>query len=952
MQSGKDYTIGSKLSFGHGTLKAEYGDQGQIVDFTAVSVHPFFEQLTNLPLAQVVGKKLSEALILLEEDRSFWFEFYRGVLVDRDIRITERYFPPIDRWVRVQATPQSDDLIDIIFADTTQEQTSQTDLNRFFDLDLDLLAVTDQEGRFIQVNNAWKRVLGYSIQDLQRISILDITHPEDREEGQHNMKRLVNGHQISYYINQLQHADGHYVYLEWRARAFGNRIYASARNVTDRILRKQKQEYSSELESMVLKLAMEFIHLPPDQFDDQVNRLLRLIGEFADTDRGYLFLYDFTHNVCSNTHEWCAPQVPPEIDNLQEVPLDMLPEWVEAHQAGQLMHIPEVQKLDPESGLFQILDPQGIKTLITLPLIHEEECLGFVGFDAVKSYRQWSDTEVSILKMAANIITNSLVKHKIQQEMIKAREEAEAMSQAKSQFLANMSHEIRTPLNAVIGFTDLLKSTQLNNTQKQYVESANVSALSLMDIINEVLDFSKIEAGKLDLDPVETDMLELVEQTADMVKHNCTKKGLELLLKLDWNLPPIIIVDAIRLKQVLVNLLGNAVKFTNEGEVEFEVKLLDLHPEKQKARLQFLVRDTGIGISEEQRKRLFKAFSQAENSTSRRYGGTGLGLAISNRLLEMMNSALDLDSALGQGSTFSFILELPYRNSDEIRQKRLPGLHKVMVVDDNEKQRNILCETLSQWQVDHIPAANGLQALELLDKHPDTDVLIIDHSMPHISGLDTIQLIRRRTAGAQLHILLMYNGGDDLTIRETAGNYHVHTFLHKPIGIAELFQVLHQLPTSPQTHEPQHKESGKETSEAVRPAPQELLVLIAEDFPMNMLLLRTLLSRMVPQARIIEATNGREAFEAAQKHQPDLIFMDIQMPEIDGYAATQRIRQAETTWDKQPIIIALTASAIKGEREKCLAAGMNDYLTKPVQQNRIAQALETYLPVKVNANPA
>ncbi len=703
------------------------------------------------------------------------------------------------------------------------------------------------------------------------------------------------------------------------------------------------RSYGSELESIVLKLAMEFIHLPLNEFDEQIDRLLKLIGAYAGIDRAYLFRYDFEQNFTSNTHEWCASGVSPEIDNLQHIPFAVIPEWVEQHRAGKMLHIPDVSGLDQSSNLFKILKEQGIKTLITIPLMYKERCLGFVGLDDVKKLRRWSDNEISVLQMTGNIISNAIVKHEIQLEMVKAREEAEAMNKAKSQFLANMSHEIRTPLNAVIGFTELLMNTQLSDIQHEYAKSAHISAHSLMYIINDVLDFSKIEAGKLQLDEAETDLFKLAEQTADIIKHQCAKKGLELLLRLNWNLPRYIVADAVRLQQILVNLLDNAVKFTEKGEIEFKVAFSADKNDPARGNFHFSIRDTGIGIRPEQQDKLFEAFSQAESSTSRRYGGTGLGLAISNRLLEMMNSKLALDSSPGKASTFSFSLALPFRRGEEQNTNAMEHLRKVLIIDDNLNNQHILKDMLRQWNIDSVSASDGMQAMRLLDEHQEIDLAIIDFNMPHLNGLDTIRLIRKHPAPStsSLPVILLHGATDDIDLNKEAESPGVLRRLNKPVKLQALFETLSVVKTAPppsKTAAPQPTDSSIKASTDEAP-----VILLAEDFSLNMLLLKNILARLLPQAVLLEAINGEQALALAAEHRPNLIFMDIQMPEVDGYNATRSIRATENGHGHNSTIIALTASALKGEREKCLAAGMNDYLTKPVKQQHIKEVLRKYL---------
>ncbi|MDD4310598.1 MAG: histidine kinase dimerization/phospho-acceptor domain-containing protein, partial [Candidatus Cloacimonetes bacterium] len=376
----------------------------------------------------------------------------------------------------------------------------------------------------------------------------------------------------------------------------------------------------SSFQKMIVDISTDFIRTDSNSLAIVLNRALRMVGEFFGVDRAYIFDYDWVQNVCNNTFEWCAPGISPQISALQGVPLTMIPYWVDTHKAGNYMYIEDVQKLSPEDGLRQILEPQEIKSLITLPLMNDNICMGFVGLDSVTRYHSYSDKEQILLKLFAQLLVNVGNRIALEKNLTAEKNNAEAASKAKSEFLANMSHEIRTPLNGVIGFTELLLNTELNPHQEQYAQNVVTSSYNLLGIINDILDFSKIEAGKLELDPIRADIIEVVERAADIVKVKISQKGLELLLDIPPDLPRYALVDPLRLSQILVNLLSNAEKFTEKGEVELKVSCKNRKDEQ--AILQFSVRDTGIGMSSNQQRVIFKAFSQVDSSATRRFGGT------------------------------------------------------------------------------------------------------------------------------------------------------------------------------------------------------------------------------------------------------------------------------------------------------------------------------------------
>ncbi|MEI7726998.1 MAG: PAS domain S-box protein [Bacteroidota bacterium] len=526
--------------------------------------------------------------------------------------------------------------------------------------------------------------------------------------------------------------------------------------------------------------------------------------------------------------------------------------------------------------------------------------------------------------------------------LLKSKQEADIASKAKSEFLANMSHEIRTPLNGVIGFTDLLLKTPLTKIQKQYAENVNISGHSLLGIISDILDFSKIEAGKMELDHIQTDIIELAEQTSDIIKYHASQKGLELLLNIQSDVPRFILADPIRLKQILVNLLGNAVKFTATGEVE--LKIMFTKTDETLGKFRFSVRDTGIGITQEQQNKLFKAFTQADSSTTRKFGGTGLGLTISNMLAEKMGSNIEIISKIGQGSEFFFIIETDYAVGEKDDSDNLTDVHRVLVIDDNDNNRLILEHTFLNWGLEFAGIDNGMAALKLIEISEPFDVIIVDYHMPEINGIDTIRLIREQLnlSPEKQPTILLHSSADDVDVYDECKRLGVRFNLTKPVKSHELWNYLKSIHSQPVV---QTKEIEKPELPVVKDTTnyQSQVILVAEDVTLNMLLVTTVIKQLLPNATVLEAKNGKEALDMAILKKPDLIFMDVQMPEMSGLEATEAIRNHEKGTATRISIVALTAGAIKGEREKCFDAGMDDFLTKPINREALRKMLETHL---------
>lgn len=854
-------------------------------------------------------KEIDDRTHLLED---FEIRFFAGFPLTDDLGHSLGTFNIYDTKPRVLTEHQkylfakSADSIVKVFIQNRQKHRFLF-FDNMFKQSKDIIGIADINGEILKVNKAVSKILGYEIDEVEGRNVLDFADSSLLSEIEGSFSQLTAGNDTVSYTNPVVAKNKEVKWIEWTTNI----------------------EHSTELIYFVGRDKTE-IHEKEQLLKNSEVRF----RTFFENSQSFMMIHDLEGNVVS----------------VNKSAAEMVGKTVEELSGASLFDYIPPRRWDKLRTYLKDINEKGFA----------KSDSRIIAKDGKERYWHYNSVVERNINGETYVLANGTDltdRLKMEEELKIATRKAEEANSAKSEFIANMSHEIRTPLNGIIGFSDLMLKTPLNNTQEQYLKIINQSGATLLNIINLILDFSKIESRMITLVDEKVDLQNLASDACAMVSFASEKKGLEMLLDFKKELPRYIWVDEIRLKQVLVNLLSNAVKFTEKGEVKLSINIEEKLASDDII-INFSVCDTGVGIHPEKLEHIFKAFTQEDGSITKKHGGTGLGLTISNRLLELMGSKLNVKSELNKGSTFSFKLKLKAEQG-EFDDTLLRGIKKVLVVDDNDSNRKILRHMLQLKNIEVDDTDSGLNALLMLQKNAKYDVIIIDYHMPVMNGVETIRKIKEGIInGINIEdqpIIMLYSSSHSEKLQTECDSLDIQLRLLKPIKMQEMYEVLAKLNSEKRENDRIKSDSKKEQAiekfRFVDGADKSLLhepvtVLIAEDNETNMFLAKTLVKQLAPNSQIVKARDGVEAVDLFFEHFPDFVLMDIQMPNMNGLEATKQIRIKEI--GAPTPIVALTAGSMSCEKERCLQAGLDDFVPKPIVRKDLAVVLDKWL--KTNKN--
>ncbi|KAF3890136.1 MULTISPECIES: response regulator [Nostocales] len=830
-----------------------------------------------------------------------------------------------------------------------------------------LVLVLDIQGRIIRFNQACEQITGYSFSEVrgryfQNLFIL----PEEEERIQEYIKHLLSGQGVTNCENHWITKTGEKRLISWANTVLKDKqgeieyIIATGIDITDRKQAEEKlkrQNLRSQLfTEITLKIRQSL------QIEDILKTTVCEVQKILNSDRVLIyqpFVDSLEHSVTEALVSSCLPIKGQKVAEIYFQVEYQLQYCLQQYRHSRISTIPNVELLEHQQSHIELLQQFGVKANFVVPILVKEELSGLLIVHQCTSSRQWSSFETRLLREIADQVGIALAQAQLleaethqRQELEIARHQAELASLAKSSFLANMSHEIRTPMNAVLGMTGLLLETPLTREQQDFVETIRISGDALLTLINEILDLSKLEAGEMTLETLNFDLSTCIEEVLELLAPQAHHKGLEIAALIYRNVPTFLQGDASRLRQILMNLIGNAIKFTSIGEVVVQAELQA--ESSTTATLLFSIRDTGIGILPEDQHRLFAPFSQVDASTTRKYGGTGLGLAICKQLVDLMGGEIGVESQLGVGSKFWF--KIPFvKQIQPVCSKQdynVLTYRRALVVDDNATNRKIIHHQALRWGMQVDEAACATDALKALRKasleNKSYDIAFIDMQMPEIDGMSLGKQIKADSAIADIPLIMLTSTNQREEVQR-ALKIGFAAYLVKPVKSSRLLDTMMTiLGTTTElncsiTNDIKNPPVSQNLQHIACAQKFDLRILLAEDNLVNQKVALTQLKNLGYIADV--AANGQEVLELLRTIPYDLILMDCQMPVLDGLEATREIHRWQEsifTNGRRPVVIAMTANAMKEDQKMCLDAGMDDYLSKPVKKEQLAAMLHKW----------
>lgn len=859
-----------------------------------------------------------EHIVVDENNKTHYYDIYACPILDENGKLE-------------QVIEYSMEITDRKLANEEIQKTTEKYKN-MFELSPEAIILTNKDGVVIDINKRIYDWLGFRVDQMVGKYILDLPIFKKETKKQILKKHLEHqndNERIPYEI-EFKTKKGEIktgtIFSSEMKDAKGNQSgeLIIVHDITNRKNEEKQRRAVYKISSAVNNMT---------NLKDLSEYIRDVLGSVIDTSNFYIALYDKDKDLIT------LPYQKDEKDNIICFPSEKtMTGYIIKNDTSLLANEEMQQKLHDESKIDLVGTPS--KVWLGVPLKIRDRVFGAVVVQSYDDVNLYGSKELEILEFVSGQIAVALERKKYEISLKEAKIIAEDAAKAKADFLASMSHEIRTPMNGVIGMTSLLMDTEMTSEQEEYVETIRISGDSLLTIINDILDFSKIESGKMELEKQPLSVVTTIEETFDLIAAKASKKNLDLVYLIESDVPAMIEGDVTRLRQILVNLVNNAVKFTKEGDILITVKRNKV--EKDKIELEFAVKDTGIGIPENRLNKLFKAFSQVDSSTTRKYGGTGLGLAICKNLVKMMDGRIWVESVNEKGSTFFFtirtkVMAVKRKKFMTDFSKELKDI-RALIVDDNQTNRKILSLQLKNKGMRPIAVASAREAMELINEGERFDIGILDMHMPEVNGVELGVKIRERFSATTLPLIMLSSVGKPLQINCPKDTFNA--YLPKPVKQKQLFELM--LGILGKVDSRLADKSIDEKKKLLDPGFAKLIpirILLAEDNVINQKIAKRILEKM--GYNIDVAANGLEVLSAVKRQQYDLIFMDIQMPEMDGIEATGKLIE---TYGKErlPKIVAMTANAMEGDKERCLAAGMDDYISKPIIIEEIRNVLEKW----------